>query len=96
MSDVQKVPELTRSDVRALIRSVGDGIVPGRDIYARYVQMMADQEREPVSQKALSLAIRRCGQRPVTRWIDRKSVRCWVVRERFVAWLTPGSDDDLA
>jgi hypothetical protein len=96
MDDIVSVPEITRGDVRQLVRDVGDGTFPSRDLYARYERTMVDQGRTPVSRTALGIAIGRGGQRPVTKYIGRKVVRCWVIREKFLMWLTPGTDEDLA
>ena len=83
--DVRRIPEVRRPDVRALIRAVGSATVPSGDIYRAYCRQMAEQGREPVSQKALGRALSACGQRPRVVYLDGKNVRCWVIREKFMA-----------
>lgn len=71
--------------VRAAAPGPGSRIVPVAELYRRYVALMAEQEREPVSRKAFGLALEHCGQRAVTRWDGSRNVRCRVIHERFMA-----------
>lgn len=77
--------DIRRPDVRALIRAVGSGVIPVARLYERYAAQMAEQGREPVSQKALGQALAGCGQRAVVRTIDGKNVRCRIIHERYMA-----------
>lgn len=71
--------------MRALIRLVGDGTVPSADLYRVYCVQMAEQGREPVSKKALGMALDACGQRPRVLTLEGKNVRCRIIREHFMA-----------
>jgi hypothetical protein len=83
--DVRKLPEIRRPDVRALLRRVGDGTVSSADLYRAYRALMAEQDREPVSKKALGMALEACGQRARVIAREGKNVRCRIVREHFMA-----------
>lgn len=87
MGDVRKLTEVTRKDVRELVDAVGDGIVPAADMYAKYVEMMTAQKREPATRSMLGRAIGQAGQRPLTRTVDGKNVRCWSIRKQYLYWL---------
>lgn len=89
MSDVRKLTEVTRKDVRDLVDAVGDGIIPAVDLYAKYVEMMAAQGREPGTRAMLGRAIGQAGQRPLTRSVDGKTTRCWSIKKEFLYWLGP-------
>lgn len=71
--------------MRALLRKVGDNTVSAGDLYAAYLEQMEEQGREPVSRKALGTALERCGQRVTIKVVNRKNIRCRVIRERFMA-----------
>lgn len=87
MSEIRKLPEVTRNDVRALVDKVGDGTVSARDLYAVYQEMMSAQGREPVPPRTLGRAMRDAHQRPTIRSVDRKNIRCWVIRKKQLEWL---------
>lgn len=91
--DVRKLPEIRRPDVRALIRRTGNGTVPSADLYRTYCAQMAEQGREPVSKKALGMALAACGQRPIVLQVEGKNVRCRVIREHFMAPEEQDSED---
>jgi hypothetical protein len=78
-------PDITRPDVRALIRAVPADIVPVAELYRVYCEQMAAQDREPVSKKALGSALEQCGQRATVRAIEGKVTRCRIIREKFMA-----------
>lgn len=86
MSDnVRKLPEIRRPDVRALLRHVMDGTIPSGDLYRAYLAQMEKQGRDPVSHKALGMALAACGQRNTVATLGGRSVRCWIIREHFMA-----------
>ena len=68
-----------------MIRSVASGVVPVADLYRKYVSQMAEQGREPVSQKALGMALAECGQRATVRRLGGRNVRCRLIHERYMA-----------
>lgn len=83
--DVRRVPEIRHSDVRALLLRAGDGTVPSADLYRIYCDQMSDQGRDPVTKKALGVALNDCGQRVKIVRLDGRNVRCRVIREKFMA-----------
>lgn len=89
MSEVRKFPEITRDDVRKLVARVGDGTIPSADLYRVYREMMAEQGRDPASHRAMSNALKKARQWTEIKYIDRKNVWCWVVKESSLEWLYP-------
>ncbi|MGB8665669.1 MAG: hypothetical protein WCD24_13115 [Serratia inhibens] len=83
--DVRQVPEVRRPDVRTLIRKVQDGTVSCADLYRAYCEQMRERGRDPVSKKALGMALSACGQRVKVVHMGGKNVRCRIIREKFMA-----------
>lgn len=91
MSGPRSLPVIWRSDIRALLREVWDGVVPSGDLYRTYLAQMKKQGREPVTHNALGRALAACAQRRVSRSVEGKNVRCWVIRIKFMG---PEDRDD--
>lgn len=79
--------------MRALVARVGDGTIPAADVYRVYCEMMTEQKRPTATQRALGTALRDAHQRSTVKYVDRKNVRSWVIRQRFLEWLTPEPDE---
>lgn len=89
MSNIGRIPEVTRDDVRALVAKVGDGTFTSAHMYREYFKQMLEQDRPAVTQNALSRALRDACQRPTNKSVDGRTTRCWVVRQKFLEWIDP-------
>jgi hypothetical protein len=92
MENLERMPTITRADVRALVKDVGDGTFRASDLYERYCEMVKADGRSPVRKEALGVALRAAGQRSKNVVIKSQNIRAWVIRERFLVWLTNEED----
>jgi hypothetical protein len=86
---IHPIPSVDEADMRALVEKMGDGTFLARDIYRVHCEMMAEQDREPVSKRMLGGALRKACQRQTTKSVNRVNMRAWVLRARFLGWIDP-------
>lgn len=83
LSDIKPIPEVTREDVKAALRGLTAGKYPARMLYARYVEVMAAQDREPASAIAFGKMIGEYGGMRTSAKVNGQKVRAWHVVEPY-------------